>query len=182
MCNLAAVRATLCAQLELSEELVPLTQLRMFFTRHEKHARLALDHPEAFVLRDAVSRASIEVYRKLLADAHLEDTAYKQCHLSHEMHRQAASQEKKVVFPLASADACYVSAYSMMKCKELFGLQSFASSMLTSAQRSFANRYPSTDFNFWVQYGSWSCCSHCGSFFFNDEYFRNKVYRDAATS
>ena len=134
------------------------------------------------MLRDAVSRASIEVYRKLLADAHLEDTAYKQCHLSHDMHRQAASQEKKVVFPLASADACYVSAYSMMKCKELFGLQSFASSMLTSAQRSFANRYPSTDFNFWVQYGSWSCCSHCGSFFFNDEYFRNKVYRDAATS
>ena len=32
------------------------------------------------------------------------------------------------------------------------------------------------DFDFWVTYGSWSSCVSCGSFFFNDDYFREVVY------
>ncbi len=31
-------------------------------------------------------------------------------------------------------------------------------------------------------YGSWSRCNDCGSYFFNDEYFREAVYKTAATS
>ena len=49
-------------------------------------------------------------------------------------------------------------------------------------QRSYSQQYPQVDFQFWVMYGSWSCCSACGSFFFNDKYFREKVFKDTATS
>ena len=33
------------------------------------------------------------------------------------------------------------------------------------------------DFAFWVKYGSWSCCPSCGSYHFNDKYFRDQVYQ-----
>ena len=31
-------------------------------------------------------------------------------------------------------------------------------------------------------YGSWTSCRYCGSYFFDDAYFRNHVYRNVLTS
>ena len=75
-----------------------------------------------------------------------------------------------------------VAAYSMLKCEEVFAAQSWSGTLLTPVQRSFATKYPVTDFHFWVMYGSWSWCKDCGSFFFNDKYFSESVYQDQVTS
>ena len=45
-------------------------------------------------------------------------------------------------------------------------------------QRSLTDKYIATDFDFWVRYGSWSWCSGCQSYFFNDKFFKEKVCRE----
>ena len=42
--------------------------------------------------------------------------------------------------------------------------------------------FSSVGFQFWGMYGSWSWCRDCGSFFFNDAFFRERVYLLAQTS
>ena len=181
--RLTAVRVSLCAALEVAEERISLHQLGMFYQRHEKHARLCLEYPDIAAVTDTVQRVQIDAYRQVLRSTALRINAYAYvtAGAAADWHRRAAA-EGLIVYPLASANACLVSAYAMEKCKELFGYQSFTGSILTSVQRSWVNAYPSTDFAFWVQYGSWSQCPCCLSFFFNDEYFRNMVYRSVATS
>ena len=48
-------------------------------------------------------------------------------------------------------------------------------------QRTWRNKYPVTDFDFWVKYGSWSFCGSCRSFYFNDKYFKEQVYLNTAS-
>ena len=79
-------------------------------------------------------------------------------------------------------DAALVAAYSMLKCGQLFGHQHWEGSRLTPVQRQLSNKYPQQDFKFWVRYGSWSLCPHCGSVSFNDKYFREAVYQNQQTS
>ena len=67
---------------------------------------------------------------------------------------------------------------SMSKCAEIYEHQSWYGSGLSLVQRSTAMKYPSIDFHFWVMYGAWSFCADCGSYWFNDEYFRQRVYQD----
>ena len=55
-------------------------------------------------------------------------------------------------------------------------------SQLTPAQRLFADKFPETDFDFWVKYGSWSVCGACRSFFFNDKFFKERIYLHVSTS
>ena len=87
-----------------------------------------------------------------------------------------------IAVPLASAEACCIAAYSMLKCQKLFQKQCWSGSMLSLDQRKYADMYPKIDFHFWVKYGSWSSCRSCGSYFFNDKYFKEQVYRDVVTS
>ena len=49
-------------------------------------------------------------------------------------------------------------------------------------QQSWCNTFPKLDFEFWVKYGSWSFCPSCRSFFFDDKYFREKVYLYSGSS
>jgi hypothetical protein len=75
------------------------------------------------------------------------------------------------------------------RCKNIFPflfgsspLRSFAFSLLTPLQRMWPDSFPKEDFAFWVKYGSWSFCPSCRSFFFNDKYFKERVYLNTATS
>ena len=95
---------------------------------------------------------------------------------------QVAEDSKYIAFPKSCADACLVAGYVMLKCEEVFAGISWPSSLLSPIQRTFAGKYPKIDFHFWVMYGSWSWCSDCGSFFFNDKYFSEAVYRNVVTS
>ena len=51
-------------------------------------------------------------------------------------------------------------------------------SSLSTMQRTLTDKYCTVDFYFWVKYGSWSWCSGCQSYFFNDKYFKEKVSRE----
>ena len=51
-------------------------------------------------------------------------------------------------------------------------------SSLSTMQRTLTDKYCTVDFDFWVKYGSWSWCSGCQSYFFNDKYFKEKVSRE----
>ena len=93
-----------------------------------------------------------------------------------------ATSSGYVVYPLACADACFVAAFATLKCEELYAQQTWHRSLLTPVQRCFPDKYPAVDFAFWVKYGSWSRCSACGSFYFNDKYFSQQVYQDQVTS
>ena len=116
----------------------------------------------------------------------LADTAYESIHTagltSLELADTVAREHGQLVFPKASADACYVAAYAMLKTEQAFERQCFLQSLLTPLQRTFGGKYPVIDFHFWVMYGSWSNCPNCGSFFYNDEYFRERLYQNQANA
>ena len=152
---------------------------------HQVHARLPLEYAGGRVWKDTVSKPSMDAYQKALEDDLPAQVSLSLlCRRRHadSWHKKVAAEQQIIVFPLAAANACLVSAYSMLQCKEVFAMQSFSGSLLTSVQRAYVQKYPATDFEVWVQYGSWSFCHHCGSFFFNDEYFRDEVYREVTTS
>ena len=95
---------------------------------------------------------------------------------------QVAEVAGYIAFPRACGDAALVAAYAMQKCRELYQQQCFLGSKLSLVQREYPNAYPKVDFRFWVMYGSWSICPHCGSLFFNDQYFKESVYQLRVTS
>ena len=70
----------------------------------------------------------------------------------------------------------------MSKCEEIYRKLTWFASAIAPAQYGMALKFISCDFHFWAVYGSWAHCPHCGSFFFNDSYFRERVYQDQATS
>ena len=93
-----------------------------------------------------------------------------------------ASAAQLLVFPLAAARAAFHMAYVMLRCVALFAGQCWSRSHVSESQRRFSPPYPRVDFDFWVKYGSWSQCESCGSFHFNDRYFRQFVYQSQGTS
>ncbi len=60
---MAPVRTELCVHLDLAEELVPLGNLRRFFSVHEAHARMPTVHPGATVHKNRVSWVLVNAYR-----------------------------------------------------------------------------------------------------------------------
>ena len=87
-----------------------------------------------------------------------------------------------VVWPLACHEAALTIAYAKLKCEELYGQQCWLGSVLSLGQIAADAKYPTVDFQAWARYGSWSHCSFCGSLSFNDQYFRDHVYQQQATS
>ena len=73
-------------------------------------------------------------------------------------------------------------AYVMLRCVALFAGQCWSRSHVSESQRQFSPPYPRVDFDFWVKYGSWSQCQACGSYHFNDRYFKQFVYQAQGTS
>ena len=70
----------------------------------------------------------------------------------------------------------------MSKCEEIYKTLTWFASGVKPAQYGMPLKFISNDFHCWAVYGSWAHCPHCGSFFFNDVYFRERVYQDQATS
>ena len=87
-----------------------------------------------------------------------------------------------VVWPLDCHEAALTIAYAKLKCEELYGQQCWLGSVLSLGQIAADAKYPTVDFQAWARYGSWSHCSFCGSLSFNDQYFRDHVYQQQATS
>ena len=87
-----------------------------------------------------------------------------------------------VVWPLDCHQAALTIAYANLKCAELYGQQYWLGSVLAPGQIAADAKYPTVDFQAWVRYGSCFRCSFCGSFSFNDQYFRDYVCQQQATS
>jgi hypothetical protein len=122
-----------------------------------------------------MARALVDAYAAALP-AELPNSAY-----NLDFHAQVA-EKGIIVWPLASAQACTVAAWAMAKCKQLYATQCWSRSRLSPASLMKALPYPPVDFHFWVMYGSWSMCPSCGSWSFNDDYFRQRVYQSQQTS
>ena len=180
------IREALCREMGMAEELVPLHNLRVFWKRHEDHATLALRYPAARIIKDGLPFYLVDAYRKTFRGQKLPDTGFQTLRMKrHGSYARAvavASQSRYIAMPLSCHEACLQAAFAMLKCQELYAQQNWDCSRLTPVQREFTEKYPCVDFYFWVMYGSWSFCGNCGSFFFNDKYFSEAVYRDQVTS
>ncbi len=131
-----------------------------------------------------MSRHLVEAYSKTFAREKLSPTAFACIKDQPKLlwrSEQVAKDSGYVAWPRATSSACVVASYSMLKREELFQHQVWDSSILTDVQRQFPAKYPEVDFHFWVKYGSWSRCPHCGSMHFNDKYFTDAVYQDFLT-
>ena len=142
---------------------------------------LALLYPDAIVIRDAVPWRLVEAYSKTLPTEleSLPDSAsvfFGAGYWSQWRAGTVARDSGLIGWPRASADASLIAAYAIAKCREVFNSMNWDGSFLTTMQRVYPFKYPLQDFKFWVMYGSWSCCAFCGSYFFNDKYFREVVY------
>ena len=187
--DLLAARISFCEQAKLSEELVPLDSIAFFFRCHEAHARIPSRYPGVQILKNAVPKFAVEAYEKTFRREPLPSTAWaclgthwRNWEVSDTKADMVASSDKLVVFPKASADACLVSAYALLKGEEVFMRQSWAGSVLAPLQAVYQKKYGISDFQFWVTYGSWTSCIACGTWTFNDRYFRERVYSDQSTS
>ncbi len=172
------IRTTFCNELEIDEELLPEANLKIFYKKHQDHATLPLRYPTATVHKDSMAKPLVDAYCTLIHD--VQHTVFTYVHRV--MHDQVADQSNTIVWPLASAEACAVASYARALCKEQYKNVCYKGSALTDIQQSWGNWYPPIDFQFWVMYGSWSMCPDCGSFFFNDDYFRQKVYHNEDAS
>ena len=183
---LRLIRVSLCAHLEVAEDLVPVSELSKFFRAHQFWACLPLRYPTVAVSHDSVTAPLVKLYRRNFYGEVLPETALA-CIADTERSGESRAEElaaagQCIVLPRQASLACIVAAYAMLKCEELYGSLCWSFSVLTSTQRVWKDCQPLLDFYFWVMYGSWSCCQHCGSHFFNDKYFREVVYKAERSS
>ena len=178
LATLERIRANLCQDILVAEERIPLKNLHDFFTVHEEYARLSLQSPNARTYKDALPWELVDAYRRTFANQKLAETGFGQERAEEYADKavKVAEDAGLIALPRACGDAAHIAAYAMLKCEELYGKQCFWGSLLTPIQQGFANKYPLQDFQFWVMYGSWSRCRHCGSMYFDDKYFREQVY------
>ena len=186
--GIVSVREALCKEIHVAEELIPLHNLRVFYRNHETHARLPFLYPEARIFKDTVACKLVEAYRQTYSDDEIRECTLSKCMGSTAdeksfRHDFVANDDSGcIVFPLASANACAVAACAILKCVELYAKQCFTASVVTTEQQRKALKYPEVDFHFWVTYGSWSMCPDCGSYNYNDKYFKETVYQNQSTS
>ena len=108
-----------------------MSALHAFYGRHERHALPRNRYPDANVLVDVCSLDVVHRYRLTFRDQILRDTAFQCMQNTFEHQRQEGSWERTdavarggvIVTPLASAEACLVAAYAMLKCKDFFESQ-----------------------------------------------------------
>ena len=179
--TLSAVRTNFCHSVSLAEELVPLPVLKDFYVRHDAYARLALEFPDTTLYRDALPWATVRAYRQTFAGEPMPSTVALCMKSMLNRARQVALQGY-VSLPRACASATLVCAYASLQCENFFRRQCWYRSSVTEANRSFRDVYPAVDFEFWVMYGSWSLCPHCGLLHYNDRHFSHQVYDNKATS
>ena len=118
--RILALRADLCKELDLAEELVPVSNIQAFYRHHEAFVKLALKYPAATVSKISMDRKLVDAYSAALP-AELPKSAY-----GLDLHAMVAESHGIIVWPLASARACAVAAYAMARCKELYSKQCFS--------------------------------------------------------
>ena len=109
------------------KELLPEHVLKEFFGKHEVHAKLPLQYPDASVLLDTCSLNAVDAYRHTFRGSVLRDYATTYTTIKSapaQRHVDVARQRGIVVWPIQSAEACMVAAYAMLKCKEIYDSQS----------------------------------------------------------
>ena len=165
---------------------MPALQLYRFYFLHQRWALLSLRYPLATVTEERVAPAMVEAYRKTFQGENLPDTADACISCTdrgaHARAQEVAAVDLCIAVPRSASVAALVSAYAVLKCRDVYACLNWSGSRLTAVQQVWHNTMPSLDFHFWVMYGSWSCCADCGSFFFNDAFFRSSVYQDQNTS
>ena len=152
-----------------------------FYVVHEPHVQLRLRYGGATLVEDALPLAVVQAYRTAwggqgIADAKHDNIRHR-CRVFKEKCEHVAQHANMVVWPLACAHAVFHIAYVMLRCASLFAGQCWYRSRTSEFQRQFSYTYPVVDFEFWVKYGSWSQCPACGSYHFNDRYFKQFVYQ-----
>ncbi len=134
------------------------------------------------LVKDSLPRELVEAYAKQLRKFSLPAFG-SLCIRKHGFHITVdVARSGYVAWPQQCAEANLIAAYAREKCAQLYAQQCWMGSTLSGEQINRSPKYPLVDFAFWVRYGSWSHCSACGSFCFNDQYFRDRVYQDQATS
>jgi hypothetical protein len=118
--RILAIRADLCSELELAEELVPVSSLQSFYRKHGAFVKLALKYPTATVSKISMDKKLVDAYSAALP-AELPKSAYGLA-----LNAVVAESSGILVWPLASAEACGVAAYAMRRCKELYAKQCFS--------------------------------------------------------
>ena len=180
------IRTGLAATLEVSEHSIEIPTLMAFYAENLNYARIPSLYPAAHILKEVLPEDAITLYRKTFVGEELGDTnvyLFQSKKYRGGWRAQRVAQEGGIILlPRQCGDAALVAAYAMEKCSLTFLRQNWYMSCLTSADQSHRYWYPRIDWAFWVMYGSWSICEDCGRLFFNDQYFRQEVYDNQATS
>ena len=114
---------------------MPLSNLGMFYYRHEEHIRLSLRYPEATVVHDTVNQLGIDYYRGAFAQISLTLSPFRA--MQHKtsgfqyLSDIIAQQHRHIVFPISAAEACAVAAYVMSQCQLVYQLQCWHLTQLT---------------------------------------------------
>ena len=128
--RLGYVHCEFCQRLEVSETIVPFDNLRVFYRDHEQHARLKLQYPGAQLFQDCVPLPLVTAYQKTFAAESLPESGFQVLAMpergAFRRAEQVARDDSCIVFPKASADACLIAAYAMLKCKLLYESICFA--------------------------------------------------------
>jgi hypothetical protein len=128
--RLVDVHRLFCESLEVSETIVPFANLRVFYRDHEEHARLKLQYPSAQLFQDCVPLPLVTAYQKTFAAESLPESGFQVLAMpergAFRRAEQVAKDDNCIVFPKASADACLIAAYAMLKCKLLYESMCFA--------------------------------------------------------
>ena len=60
--RLQDIRSRLCAQMEVSEELIPLNTLRAFYRKHHSTASMPVQYPDSTVVKETLPLRVVQAY------------------------------------------------------------------------------------------------------------------------
>ena len=152
-----------------------------FFRRHGKHAALRLTYPSAVVHENTLSSEVVSLYKQGMASDTLParaPTYFKDAALDEEGEEITYSFHQRcedvailghICVPVQSAEACCVSAWSLLKCEQVYARNCWYGSCIEDSQQ-YQEKLEQHDFRFWLGYGAWSSCPHCYSYHFYDEW------------
>ena len=150
-----------------------------FYRRHGHQAALCIQYPQATVHENAVPDAVIALYKETLNNAvlpkraptYLPDRSMKdgeRITYTFQQRCEDVAIKGHVCVPVQSAEACCVSAWSLLQCQQVYNRNSWYASCLESSHE-YKEKTKQADFRFWLTYGAWSNCPHCYSYHFFDE-------------
>ena len=100
---------------------MPLPAVRQFYLRHDTYAQLPRQYPRAKVVVDTLPLHVVQAYQRALEGITLPETAFAMLRQRspYAVADDVASISRYIAQPLACAEACYITAYAMLKSAEL---------------------------------------------------------------